>query len=32
MAHVGGFVFGVVVAFILKKTGVINPNKYKVVA
>lgn len=32
MAHVGGFVFGVAVAFVLKKMGIVNPSKYKVVA
>jgi membrane associated rhomboid family serine protease len=32
MAHIGGFVFGFLVAFGLKKMGIVNPSKYKVIA
>ncbi len=32
MAHIGGFVFGVAIAFLLKKSKLVNPDKYRVVA
>ncbi len=31
-AHIGGFVFGLVVAFILKKAKIVQPEKFKVIA